>query len=161
MAQPADNLNDPEELSCVVIPAPGESVLLPNVCVAEIVPWRRIKPLKGAPAWCMGVTGWRGQTIPVVHFAGFADANGTPPKAARCMVVMNRARNASAPPFYALAAEGLPRMLQLLEDDLKNDASDLGPAEVMRVAAGTEHAVIPDLAYIEAQVQELVQRLKG
>lgn len=158
MTNPATAL-DLDELSCVVIPTPGESVLLPNVCVAEIVPWRRIKPIDETPAWCMGVTGWRGQTIPVVHFSGFANEDAQP-KSARCMVVMNRARNASAPPFYALAADGLPRMLQLADDDLRNESAELGPAEVMRVAAGTEIAVIPDLAYIESCVFDLVRQFR-
>ena len=56
------------ELSCVMLPLNGIQLLLPNVCVAEIVPWRRVKVLEDAPDWCLGLLGWRGESIPVVVF---------------------------------------------------------------------------------------------
>lgn len=37
------------ELSCVVIPLSGMQLLLPNICIAEILPWRRVKALEDAP----------------------------------------------------------------------------------------------------------------
>ena len=148
----ADEAN---ELSCVLIPTPGLQLLLPNVCVAEIVPWRRIRRLEHGPSWCMGHAGWRGQNVPVVHYPSFGNVNEAAPHSARCLVVMNRAHNASGPAFYALAAVGLPRMLQLLEDDLHNLDVELGVADVMQVRVGTEAATIPNLAYIEDRLAEL------
>jgi chemosensory pili system protein ChpC len=141
--------DDTNELSCVVIPTPGAQLLLPNVSIAEIVPWRRIKPMVEGPAWCMGHLGWRGRNVPVIHYAGFESEKELAPDSARCLVVMNRARNPSGPAFYALAAVGLPRMVQLMEDDLQNLDAPLGVADVMQVQVGTEQATIPNLAYIE------------
>ena len=146
------------ELSCVLIPTPGVQLLLPNVCVAEIVPWRRIKVLAEGPRWCMGHVGWRGKNLPVVHYGGFADEEGQPPSA-RCLVVMNRARHSSGPAFYALAAQGLPRMLQLMEDDIRNLDDPLGPADAMQVEVATEAAVIPNLAFIEDCLAKLGKSL--
>lgn|GEM_PF-781318 len=150
--------NDPNELSCVIIPTHQAQLLLPNVCVAEIMPWRRIKTLSEAPSWCMGLVGWRGQTLPVVHFASFADPSGKPPAAARCLVVMNRARTSRGPSFYALAAVGLPRMVQLVADDLQNAEVELNVADVMQVHVGTELATIPNLAFIEEQLTDLMSK---
>ena len=147
--------DDTNELSCVVIPTPGAQLLLPNVSIAEIVPWRRIKPMAEGPAWCMGHFGWRGRNVPVIHYAGFESERDTPPNTARCLVVMNRARNPSGPAFYALAAIGLPRMVQLMEDDLQNLDAPLGLADVMQVQVGTEQATIPNLAYIEDCLAQL------
>jgi len=148
------NLED-NELSCVLIPAPGVQLLLPNVSVAEIMPWRRIKELPDGPQWCMGHVAWRGQEVPVVHYASFADETSPTPTTARCLVVMNRARSVGGAPFYALAADGLPRILQLIDDDLHSLDAKLGAADVMHVRVGTEAAVIPDLAFIERAVAEL------
>ena len=148
----ADETN---ELSCVVIPTPGEQLLLPNVCVAEIVPWRRIRGMENGPSWCMGHVGWRGQNVPVLHYPSFGNPAEIAPKSARCLVVMNRARNPSGAAFYALAAVGLPRMLQLLEDDIHNLDAELGLADVMQVRVGTEAAIIPNLGYIEERLAEL------
>ena len=147
--------DDTNELACVLIPTPGPQLLLPNVCIAEIVPWRRIKVLEEGPAWCMGHVGWRGQNVPVVHYPSFADSDALVPKTARCLVVMNRARNAGGAAFYALAAVGLPRMVQLVEEDLHNLDAELGIADVMQVRVGTEAATIPNLGYVEDCLAEL------
>ncbi len=145
------------ELSCVMIPLKGAQLLLPNVCVAEILPWRRIKMLSDTPPWCLGLLGWRGEMVPVVRFETLNGEPGEARKSGRCMVVMNRARNAKGLPFYALAAEGLPRMVQLTADDLANESCKLGVAEQVVVKLGTESAVIPNLEVIESAVAKLVR----
>ena len=155
----ASFMNETNELSCVVIPTSGQHLLLPNVCVAEIMPWRRIKVLDDGPSWCLGYMGWRGLTLPVVHYPGFSDEGGlnhTP----RCLVVMNRARTSGGVEFYALVADALPRMVQLVEEDLTTSAGQLGTADAMNVSFGTESATIPDLEYVETNVSNLVNGLK-
>ena len=146
---------DVNELASVIIPTPGTSLLLPNVCVAEIVPWRRIKTIADAPAWCLGFCGWRGQVLTVVNFTGFNEPNNQPPASARCLVVMNRSRTAEGPSFYALASEGLPRMVQLLDDDVVTAEEGLGVADVMKVEVGTELVTIPNLAFLEHEIKSL------
>ena len=152
--------NEVDELACVIIPTPGSQLLLPNVCIAEIMPWRRIKGFKNGPSWCAGLVGWRGQTVPVVHYAGFDNQADVAPPSARCLVIMNRARNATGPAFYALAAVGLPRMVQLEAGDVQNANVELGVADVMQVQVGTELATIPNLAFIEDNLADLLKRLR-
>lgn len=151
--------NETNELSCVVIPASGEQLLLPNVCVAEIVPWRRIKVLEDGPAWCLGYMGWRSLTIPVVHYGGFGEKR-LPAQTPRCLVVMNRARTTSGVDFYALVADALPRMVQLIDADLTTEGDYLSGVNAMQVAFGTETATIPDLAYLETRISDLVHGLR-
>lgn len=148
-------MNETNELSCVVIPTSGRHLLLPNVCVAEIMPWRRIKVLEDGPAWCLGYMGWRGLTLPVVHYPGFCD-QAPPTHTPRCLVVMNRARTSGGVEFYALVADALPRMVQLLEDDLSTSSDQLGAADAMNVTFGTDSATIPDLEYVETRVTQWV-----
>ena len=147
---------DLTELSCVLIPLDGAHLLLPNISVAEILPWRRVKALNDGPDWCLGLLGWRGETIPVVRFEVLNGGDNTARRAGRCMIVMNRARTANGLPFYAIAAEGLPRMLQLTADDLSNESGRLGPAESVAVRLGTESAVIPNLDFLESQIASLL-----
>jgi chemosensory pili system protein ChpC len=148
---------DLTELSCVLIPLDGAHLLLPNISVAEILPWRRVKALNEGPDWCLGLLGWRGETIPVVRFEILNGGGDAARKAGRCMIVMNRARTANGLPFYAIAAEGLPRMLQLTADDLSNESGRLGPAESVAVKLGTESAVIPNLDFLETQISTLLR----
>ncbi len=149
--------DDATELSCVVIPLQGMQLLLPSVCVAEILPWRRVKALSETPPWCLGLLGWRGEMVPVVRFENLNGQPGPARKSGRCMVVMNRARNARGLPFYALASDGLPRMVQLAADDLANESCKLGPAESVVVKLGAETAVIPNLDVVETAVAKLVR----
>lgn len=147
--------NNPEELACVLIPLCGTQLLLPQVCVAEILPWRRIKTLNGAPDWCLGVLGWRGEAVPVVRFERLNQSRQEVPSLGRCLVIMNRTSEDAALPFYALAAEGLPRLVQVAGTDLASDSAKPGRAESQIVRLGAENAAIPRLNFVEQQVSRL------
>jgi len=148
-------VGETKELACVMSPLAETHLLLPNVTIAEILPWRRIKPLQNGPKWCLGLLGWRGETVPVIQFEAMngGDMIGTPHN--RCLLIMNRARRANGRAFYGLASTGLPRIVHLSDDDLQNRSVRLGPAEVAALNVGTETAVVPNLSYIEEQLTML------
>src|SRR5512138_2240469 len=104
----AVSVDDAKELACVMIPLADTHLLLPNVTVAEILPWRRIKPLQGAPKWCLGLLGWRGETVPVLQFEALNGKEYLATGRSRCLLIMNRARRANGRAFYGLASVGLP-----------------------------------------------------
>lgn len=146
--------NEPSEMSCVLIPLEDGQLLLPSVCIAEIMPWRRIKVVPEAPDWCLGLLGWRGEAVPVVRFEQLNGTRTDGRRAGRCLVVMNRS-GAGAMSFYALAVEGLPRLVQLTGSDLGDQDGAPGPAEARRVRVGAELASIPSLTYLEQQIAGL------
>lgn len=145
--------SDASDLACVLIPLNRCQLLLPSVCIAEIMPWRRIKPAADAPDWCLGLLGWRGETVPVVRFERLNDTNAGAPAVGRSLVVMNRTGGGAAP-FYALASEGLPRLVQLSDADIGDDEQRPGKAEVRVVRLGAEIASIPDLNYLETRLAQ-------
>lgn len=146
--------SDTDELACVLIPLQRGQLLLPSVCIAEIMPWRRIKPGSELPDWCLGLLGWRGETVPVIRFERLNAPRDAAPAAGRCLVVMNRT-GAGAQRFYALACEGLPRLVQLTEADLSEADQRPGKAEDRVVRLGAETASIPSLPFIEQRVAAL------
>jgi chemosensory pili system protein ChpC len=147
--------SESSELSCVLMPLLGGQLLLPSVCVAEITPWRQLRGFHGAPDWCLGLLEWRGETVPVVRFERLNQPGAQSPLSGRCLVVMNRTGSHGRSPFYALALDTLPRLLQLTDGDLSDHPSEIGPAESRAVRFGTETASIPNLAYVEQQVATL------
>lgn len=157
MTTAAQVAQEPSEMACVLIPLQEGQLLLPSVCVAEIMPWRRIKVLEDVPSWCLGLLGWRGETVPVLRFERLNQPRSTGPAPGRCLVVMNRT-GAGHAPFYALAAEGLPRLVQLSEDDVSDQDEKLGRAEARIVRLGAETASIPSLHFIEEQLGSLPAR---
>lgn len=143
------------ELSCVLIPTGSFQLLLPNVSVAEILPWRRIKPIEGAEPWCLGVLGWRGESVPVVRFEELQTPSDKPRRTGRCLVVMNRSHSVRSRPFWALAADGLPRMLQLDGEDVGDSSRTPNAIESACVSLGSEEASIPNLGYLEERIAGL------
>lgn len=144
------------ELPCVIIPLAETQLLVPAVCIAEILPWRRVKAIADTPPWCLGLLGWRGEMVPVLRFEVM---NGQPDPASgsgRCMVVMNRARNARGLAFYAFATEGLPRLVQLTAEDLCSEPSEHGSVVSTVLKVGTETALLPNLEVVEQAVAKLV-----
>lgn len=146
---------DAKELACVMIPLGDTHLLLPNVTIAEILPWRRIKPLPDGPKWCLGLLGWRGETVPVIQFEALNGVENFDGGRSRCLLIMNRARRSTGRAFYGLASSGLPRIVHLSDDDLQNRSVRLGPAEVAALRVGTESAVVPNLSFIEEQLATL------
>ena len=73
---------------------------------------------------------------------------------------MNRSRVPEAPAFYGLLATSLPRILQLTAADMKNQSDTLGNADAMKVLVGTELATIPDLEFVERNLQRLQAQLQ-
>ncbi len=142
------------ELPCVLIPIGQTHLLLPNVSVAEILPWRRIKSWPEAPAWCLGLFGWRGETVPVIRFETL-NGQQSVPTSGRALLIMNRARHKTGRAFYGLAADGLPRLIHVSSDDLETQSATLQPAEVAGIRVGSEMALIPNLSYIEEQLSYL------
>ncbi|NIP13744.1 MAG: hypothetical protein GWM88_02970 [Pseudomonadales bacterium] len=145
------------EMTCVMIPLQETNLLLPNICVAEILPWRRVGSVEDAPKWCLGMLEWRGEVIPVVRFERLDNTPVDDAEEGRCLIVMNRSRTVEGLPFYALAAEGLPRIVQLTAEDMSNVPTNLRVAETMALRVGSEPAIIPNLQYLEVQVAKLMQ----
>lgn len=147
--------DEPADLSCILLPLKDCQLLLPSVCVAEITPWRRIRPWPAAPDWCLGSFGWRGETVPVIRFERLNQPRTQCDVRGRCLVVMNRTGIGCATAFYALAVDGLPRLVQLAEGDITHHDGRLGRAESLAVQIGTETASIPNLGFLEQQVGRL------
>ncbi|MEZ5558470.1 MAG: chemotaxis protein CheW [Pseudomonadales bacterium] len=150
--QVAQSGDEHSELSCIVVPMTGMQLLVPSVCIAEILPWRRFRMRDDGPSWYLGHMGWRGESVPVVRFERLNQPRSDCPRSGRCLVIMNRSGNPNGQPFYALVADGLPRMVQLTQDDVSYDDSKLGRAEAAVLRLGTESATVPNLLFLEQQI---------
>ena len=147
--------NESEEVTCVLVPLDEQSLLVPNVCVAEVLPWRRTKQLSGVPSWCVGVLGWRGESVVVVDFEAMLDPTRQP-ASQRAMLIMKKTHAWDGTAFYALATTALPRLLHLTEDEISQRESDVHAGVSMMASVGTEDACIPNLKYLEEQVRQIL-----
>ncbi len=144
------------DINCLLLPIGRLGLVVPSVCVAEILPWRRIREVADSPDWLLGTFPWRGDAIPVVRFEKINGATDEPAREAAqqnpCVAVMNRCRSVHSQAFYAIATDGLPRMLQVGEEDIVAEQTHLGVAESAAMKLGTEQLRVPNLGYVEDQL---------
>jgi chemotaxis signal transduction protein len=50
------------------VPTDTLPLLLPSACMAEVVALAHLARVPHAPAWCLGVLGWRLRPVPVVSY---------------------------------------------------------------------------------------------
>lgn len=143
-------------VSSLLVPVQNKSLLVPNVVIAEVVPLGQIESAEGTPPWCIGFTFWRGERIPVISFEiANSQVHGRDSDNAR-LAVMNATSGKSAFSFFAVLVQGIPRMIKLTENEVREDKqSSTGDAEQMAVITQLGKAVIPNLDYLESLLSRL------
>ena len=141
-----------QDMGCLLLPVGPISLIVPSVCVAEVLPWRRVRPLSDCPNWLLGVLHWRGGDVPVARYEPLNGAEDSFPQTGRYVVILNRCRSVNSLPFYALATDAMPRMVQLGAADVSPQQIHLGVAESAALRLGAEQARVPNLGFIEDQM---------
>lgn len=145
------------EISTLLVPVHGKHLVLPNVTVAEILPWHDPEPLAEAPGWFLGMLTWRKLGVPLISFEVL---NGEPTAdlvPGRRIAILNSVTGDPELPFCGIVTAGVPRLLRVLADEIGVDPNPdavSGPAERSRVLVAGERASIPDVAYVEQRVQQ-------
>lgn len=151
-AQPQIN-----QIATLLIPVSGKLLVLPNVSVAEVIPWREPTREEDVPNWYLGRIQWRAVEVPVVSFEAINDEPFATQGRNRRIAILNNVTGDSSLPFCGIVTEGLPRLMRVMSDEIVEDADALrGPAETLRVFVSGERAAIPDVGYLQQKVLELL-----
>lgn len=146
------------------IPLRGMNLLLPNVAVAEVVPYREPDAVEQSPEWLLGGMRWRDQLIPVVSYENICglDAPETGDRAR--IIILNTVRDKGQLAFYALVTSGIPRLFLADEEGLGDalEADECASDQtVAAVRIGSETADIPDLDRLQESVEKAWRNLQG
>jgi chemosensory pili system protein ChpC len=156
----AINLSQPDQgvvdLSTLLFPLAEQMLIMPSVCVAEIMRMRELKPMQGAPDWVMGLVAWRHLSIPVVSFEALngdpAPSSGTGSR----IVILNAVGQSREQPFLGLVTQGVPHLLRITPEDIAPvTQGEAGPAVLQRVLVHGQRAAIPNLDYVQEQLDTL------
>src|SRR6218665_6577 len=60
-------------LTGLLVPLADRTLLLPNVAVAELIPYRAPQVTPGMPAWFLGQMAWRDLSLPLLSFEAASD----------------------------------------------------------------------------------------
>lgn len=146
-----------DELATLLIPVNGKQLVLPNVTVAEIIPYLEPESVAEKPDWYLGTVSWRNVVVPLVSFELLNnDMLGTSGRDRR-IAVLNGIVDSQRLPFCAIVSKGVPRLMRVAPDEVSVDESALvGPAEISAVLVSGESARIPNIDYIQQQLLNIL-----
>lgn len=151
------NLKD--NVRTLIIPLAGRNLLLPNVAVAEVIPYLRPRTVEGAPDWLLGAINWRGLTIPLISFDRLHGEAHADVMAQARIAVFNSVRADNTLGFYAVVTAGIPQLKRVNADALQDVPGVMAAGLLAQVQVGDIQAVIPDLAALESAVTEGWERV--
>lgn len=147
MSQAVATPNSVTSLTGLLLPLADRTLLLPNVALAELIPYRAPQLGEGMPAWFLGQIAWRDLRLPLLSFEAASAGQALVGPGAR-VAVLNALGGRPKVKFIALLLQGIPRSIKV-GADLARAEVPLAPLELAAVSLGEEVARIPDLAGLE------------
>jgi len=152
-----------KELYSLLIPLRNERLLVPRMCVAEVIAFAETERREDddAPDWLLGSIEWNGRRLPVVSFDDATDDTGVhgSRKGSRSRVVVfhaigNQLKNG----YYGVLTQGFPQLVRVNSDVISLDTDEPLPVDkpvLCRVRMIHEFPLVPDLDTLEARLGEL------
>ncbi|MCH8059332.1 MAG: chemotaxis protein CheW [Proteobacteria bacterium] len=151
----------PDELYSLLVPLSDDRLIVPRVCVAEVVRFSKPDHEAGAHSWMLGTVIWNGRSLPVVSFEG-ALGKAVPAITGRTRIVVFYATTGQLKTgYFGILTQGFPQLVRVNRDVLKLDSTDDWPESapvLCRVKMINEFPLIPDLERLESMlVEESIQ----
>ena len=143
-----------EELYSLLIPLRADRLVVPRVCVAEVVRYHMPSDQAQEAGWLRGMIRWNNKAIPVVSFEMLC-GQALSPTSGRTRVVVINPLGAPDCPHYGLLAEGFPQMVKVNREVVVLDTNYQVPPNapvLCRISMLKEQALIPDLEAIEQRI---------
>lgn len=155
MSQSLTKTNAPDQVDCLLMPLKDKNLLLPNVAVAEIVPFSHLLTTTSSVDWILGRIDWRGVPIPVLCYEMLSSQGAPAPNPEARFAVINGVGDYAEMPFYAMLVQGIPRLTHVNKDDIQTvEAMNMGQFDQTAVTVERDPAIIPNLDLVE---QELIK----
>ena len=146
----------PSELYSLLIPLHEERLLVPRVCVAEVIGFTQPDPApEAAPDWLLGFVNWSGRHLPLLSFEG-AIGRAVPASRARARIVVFHALGGEGRDgYFAILTQGFPQLVRVNADVLAPDPDrswlDQEPV-ICRIRMINEYPLIPDIERLTSMV---------
>ncbi|WP_397377277.1 chemotaxis protein CheW [Pseudomonas sp.] len=152
MSQAVASPNTSVSLTGLLMPLSDRTLLLPNVAVAELIPYRAPQVTEGMPDWFLGQIAWRDLRLPLLSFEAASDGQAVVNSGSR-VAVINALGGRPMVKFIAVLVQGIPRCIKL-EANLARAEAVLSPLELDAVQLGEAVLKIPDLIGLEQKLAD-------
>jgi chemosensory pili system protein ChpC len=153
-------MNEQKELYSLLIPLQNERLLVPRMCVAEVIAFADTARTRddAAPDWYLGAIEWNNRRVPVVSFDA---AKGVSPKSKRSrarVVVFHAITEALKGGYYGILTQGFPQLVRVNPDVLGLETEQPLPEYfpvLCRARMIHEYPLIPDVGRLEKMIADL------
>ena len=142
-----------ESLTGLLMPLADRVLLVPNVAVAELIPYRAPQAVQGMPAWFLGQVQWRDLSLPLLSFEAASSGQAQPVGSSARVAVLNAVGGRDHVKFIALLVQGIPRSIKVDAHLLQSNAP-LAPLELAAADLGEGIVKIPDLIGLEQMLAD-------
>lgn len=144
-------LTQEAEIPCMLLSLVGQTLLVPNVSVAEMAPVRPLVSSPDTPDWMLGFYEWRELQVPVVSYELLSGMGTSGLNPNGRLAVLNNTGVSELLPFIAIPTQSIPRIVRVSQDDIVEDEkAKRKPFDLMTVIVGVETLVIPDISAMES-----------
>ncbi len=154
----ADSSNSNSEVYSLMIPTINSHILLPNLGVAEIVPYNNVELFvqsDNKAKWFLGYLLWRGMNIPLISVDIIGGAKDAQANKRSRIAVVHTLNGSHDTPYLAIVVQGIPRLSHVTAVNIRFIPSkNLVDSEKMQVEVDSISASIPDLDRLEEMVIE-------
>lgn len=148
-----------DEVYAVLIKLTGDTLLLPNSAVAEVVSVAGLQAAAaGGPAWLAGTISYSERTLPVLHFEVMNGGTQAGDTRRQRVAILHGITDRLHSGQYAVLCQGYPHLVTLNREALKKEpkaATDREAVVLARVKIANTSALIPNLEFMEAELAEL------
>ncbi|WP_339523425.1 chemotaxis protein CheW [Pseudomonas sp. EA_35y_Pfl2_R111] len=152
MSQAVATQNSANSITGLLMPLTDRTLLLPNVAVAELIPYRAPQVSEGMPSWFLGQIAWRDLRLPLLSFEAASDGQVNVSPGSR-VAVINALGGRPAVKFIAVLVQGIPRSIKVGAELVRADVA-LSPLELDAVQFGEAVLKIPDLIGLERKLAD-------
>jgi chemosensory pili system protein ChpC len=151
---------EPKELYSLLIPLRGERLLVPRMCVAEVIAFADAARNRDAagPEWFLGSIEWNNRRIPVVSFDGPTPDERKSRRSRARVVVFHAITRELKGGYYGILTQGFPQLVRVNPDVLGFDAEQGVPdgfPALCRARMIHEYPLIPDVERLEQMIADL------
>ena len=155
------NTANTNDIRGVLIQIAGSQLLLPNAATVEVLSYADPEPIEHAPAWLLGQIRWRGWRLRMVSFARIAGTHTEGSSVGTKVIVIKALGGDPKLPYFALVAQGFPRLVTISRDNLIVDSEHMEtlPEGIrLRVMFNEDVALVPDLDAAERMIVEVLRQ---
>jgi chemosensory pili system protein ChpC len=148
------------ELYSLLIPLREERLLVPRICIAEVIAFADAPELPEGdlPPWFVGTVEWSGRRVPVVSLDTTLNDMPEKRRGRRRIVIFHALTPALKGRCYGILTQGFPQLVRVNRDVLSADPEYTPPADrplLCRVRMIHEYPVVPDFEALESMIAAL------